>query len=76
VWLQGAEDAARLAELQQQVGGLVRQVAALQPLQPKLAAAEVERDTAQHDLGRLQVRCGCLCGGNCKQACARPTPLT
>lgn len=34
---------------------LSQQVQLLQPLQPKLSTAEVERDTALHKLERLQV---------------------
>lgn len=58
---QGAADAARASELQQQVAALGKRLEPLLPLPPRLAAAEVERDTAQHAAQRLQVglqRCG------------------
>ena len=56
-WLQAGEDAGRLSSLQEQVMSLSQQVQQLQPLQPKLSTAEVERDTALHKLERLQVGC-------------------
>lgn len=62
-WLQAGEDAGRLSSLQEQVMSLSQQVQQLQPLQPKLSTAEVERDTALHKLERLQV--GCDQGARC-----------
>lgn len=53
--LQAAEDAARLTELQESVMALTQQVQQLLPLQPRCSTLEVERDTAQHKLDRLQV---------------------
>lgn len=53
---QAKEDGSRLSSLQEQVMSLTQQVQVLQPLQPKLSTAEVERDTALHKLERLQVR--------------------
>lgn len=41
---------------------LSQQVQLLQPLQPKLSTAEVERDTALHKLERLQVGVACETG--------------
>lgn len=55
-YMQAADDAGRLSELQQQAMLLTAQVQQLLPLQPKLSTAEVERDTALHKLERLQVR--------------------
>ncbi|WIA09082.1 hypothetical protein OEZ85_008495 [Tetradesmus obliquus] len=51
---QAAEDSARLAELQESVMSLTKQVQQLLPLQPRCSTLEVERDTAQHKLDRLQ----------------------
>ncbi|WIA29156.1 hypothetical protein OEZ86_011667 [Tetradesmus obliquus] len=51
---QAAEDSGRLAELQESVMSLTKQVQQLLPLQPRCSMLEVERDTAQHKLDRLQ----------------------
>lgn len=58
-WLQAAEDSARLTELQESVMSLTKQVQQLLPLQSKCSTLEVERDTAQHKLDRLQVSLNC-----------------
>lgn len=54
--LQAADDSTRLQELQESVMSLTKQVQQLLPLQPRCSTLEVERDTAQHKLDRLQVR--------------------
>lgn len=53
--LQAAEDRGRLKELQESVMTLTKQVQQLLPLQPRCSTLEMDRDTAQHKLDRLQV---------------------
>lgn len=64
---QAEQDRARLAELQESMLAVTKQVEQLQPLQPRCSTLELERDTLQHQLSLLQVR-GCRCAA--VHACA------